>query len=146
MGSDSRAEPQSPLAEKSTLQRSTGPAASAVYSFSHSQAARFGGQTLIARVWHGTTSKENRAAYLRYLKITGMKEFKRSKGSVGAFILVRDSAELTEYLVVSLWESMRAIKAFAGKDASRPVYYPKDSEFLLGLEPAVKHYEVAAKL
>ncbi len=101
---------------------------------------------MIARVWHGTTSKENRAAYLEYLKDTGLKEFKRSKGNVGAFILVRDSQELTEYLVVTLWESMSAIQGFAGKDPSRPVYYPKDSEFLLGLEDSVKHYEVAAKL
>jgi hypothetical protein len=75
-----------------------------------------------------------------------MKEFSRSKGNVGAFILVRDSQELTEYLVISLWESMKAVKGFAGDDARKTVYFPKDFEFLLRLEPTVKHYEVAAKL
>ncbi|MDE1853720.1 MAG: hypothetical protein KGI38_08240 [Thaumarchaeota archaeon] len=101
---------------------------------------------LIARVWHGTTSKANRSAYLRYLKTTGLKLFSDSKGNVGAFILVRDSQELTEYIVVSLWESMSAIKRFAGDEADRTVYAPRDSQFLVDLEPTVKHYEVAAKL
>jgi heme-degrading monooxygenase HmoA len=101
---------------------------------------------LIARVWHGTTSKENRAAYVKYLKTTGIRAFKKSKGNIGVFVLVRDSQELTEYLIVSLWDSMKAIEGFAGTDSSRAVYYPKDSEFLLGLEPEVKHFEVAAKI
>ncbi len=101
---------------------------------------------MIARVWHGTTSKENRAAYLKYLKANSIKAFKKSKGNQGAFILVRDSKELTEYLIVSLWESMEAIEDFAGTDSSKAVYFPKDSEFLLGLEPGVKHYEVAARV
>ncbi|MDE1858164.1 MAG: hypothetical protein KGI26_03745 [Thaumarchaeota archaeon] len=101
---------------------------------------------MIARVWHGTTSKENRAAYLMYLKKTGLKEFAKSRGNLGAFILVRDSAELTEYIVVSLWESMAAIKGFAGDDAKKTVYFPQDEKFLLRLEPNVKHFKVAAKL
>ncbi len=108
-------------------------------------AARSSTDQMIARVWHGTTSKENRAAYLKYLKTNSIKAFKKSKGNLGAFILVRDSQELTEYLVVSRWKSMSAIEGFAGADSSRAVYFPKDSEFLLGLEPGVKHYEVAAK-
>jgi len=101
---------------------------------------------MIARVWHGTTSKENRAAYLKYLKVSGIKAFKKAKGNLGAYILVRDSQELTEYLIVTLWDSMKAVEGFAGGDSSRAVYLPKDSEFLLGLESGVKHYEVAAKV
>ena len=73
-----------------------------------------------------------------------MKELKQAKGNAGAFLLVRDSGDLTEYLVVSLWESMKAIKAFAGDDENKPVYFPADSRYLLGQEHTVKHYEVAA--
>lgn len=97
-------------------------------------------------MWHGTTSRANRAAYLKYLKSTGLKAFRKSKGNLGAYILVRDSEELTEYLIVSLWDSMRAVKGFAGSDADKAVFFPKDTEYLLRLEPAVKHYDVAAKL
>ena len=59
---------------------------------------------------------------------------------------MRDSAELTEYIVISLWSSMSAIKGFAGDKANRTVYYPRDGEFLLRLEPNVKLFEVASKL
>jgi heme-degrading monooxygenase HmoA len=101
---------------------------------------------MIARVWHGTTSKENQAAYLGYLTKTAKKEFKRLKGNAGALILVRESDEETEFLVISLWKSMSAIRKFAGKDPNKPVYYVGDIEYLLRLTSVVKHYKVAAKI
>lgn len=101
---------------------------------------------MIARVWHGTTSRDNRAAYLKYLKTYALRAFRRSEGNVGAYILVRDSQELTEYLIVTLWKTLKDVKGFAGSDSERAVYFPKDSDFLLGLERDVKHYEVAAKI
>ena len=45
---------------------------------------------------------------------------------------------------MSLWESMEAIRRFAGADVEKAVYYPKDTEFLLELEPKVVHDEVLA--
>jgi heme-degrading monooxygenase HmoA len=101
---------------------------------------------MIARVWHGTTSKENKTAYLKYLRSTGMGAFKEAKGNVGAYILVRDSEELTEYLIVTFWESMTAVKGFAGADFDKTVYLPKDSYFLSSSEATVTHFEVAAKI
>jgi hypothetical protein len=46
---------------------------------------------------------------------------------------------------VSLWESVDAIRKFAGPDIERAVYYPEDKEFLLELEPNVTHYEVLVR-
>ena len=34
------------------------------------------------------------------------------------------------------------IKAFAGPEYEKAVYYPKDKKFLLELDPNVTHYEV----
>lgn len=48
-----------------------------------------------------------------------------------------------EFLLISLWDSMEAIRAFAGPDVERAVYYPEDDEFLLKKELKVTHYEVA---
>ena len=47
-----------------------------------------------------------------------------------------------EFLLISLWESFDAIRKFAGPQIEKAVYYPKDKEFLLELEPHVVHYEV----
>jgi hypothetical protein len=45
-----------------------------------------------------------------------------------------------------LWDSLDAIRAFAGPDVERAKYYPEDEAFLLELEPTVMHYEVLASL
>jgi len=49
----------------------------------------------------------------------------------------------TEFLVMSLWESIEAVQRFAGKDYRKAVIMPRDREFLLKVEPNVDHYEIA---
>jgi heme-degrading monooxygenase HmoA len=56
--------------------------------------------------------------------------------------LRRVSGGEAEFTLISLWESWDAIKAFAGPDHERAVYYPEDKSFLLHLDPKVRHYEV----
>jgi hypothetical protein len=41
---------------------------------------------------------------------------------------------------------MEAVRAFAGENPERSVYYPDDSQFLLEMEPLVRHYEVAEQV
>lgn len=49
-----------------------------------------------------------------------------------------------EFLLISLWDSMEAVRRFAGDDAEKAVYYPADKDYLLTFEPKVAHYEVTA--
>ena len=98
---------------------------------------------VIARIWRGETLKSKRAEYLRYLKETGVKDYRSTPGNVGVSILVRDGGERTEFVIISLWESMESIKEFAGRDIEKARYYPKDREFLVELEPKVMHYDLA---
>jgi hypothetical protein len=44
--------------------------------------------------------------------------------------------------VVAFWDSIEAIRAFAGDDHGKAVYYPEDDAYLLSREPKVEHYEV----
>ena len=75
-----------------------------------------------------------------------MKDYAQTPGNAGAAIWTRDDGDKTDFLVISYWESMDAIKKFAGEDTSKARYYPKDAEFLLGLEETVEHYRVAFEL
>lgn len=50
-----------------------------------------------------------------------------------------------EFVLISLWESYEAIKAFAGADYEKAVYYPEDRKFLFQMEPHVAHYEVLSQ-
>lgn len=44
--------------------------------------------------------------------------------------------------LLTLWDSLESIKAFAGADVERARYYPESEAYLLELEPTVTHYEV----
>ncbi len=49
---------------------------------------------------------------------------------------------MTEFIVISYWEGLDAIRRFAGDDIEKTHHLPKDAEYLLELEPTVKHHEV----
>ena len=98
---------------------------------------------MIARVWRGITLKEKADDYLAYLNETGLKDYAKTPGNRGVTVLRRIQGEHCEVMLISLWESMDAVRAFAGENPERSVYYPEDEHFLLQMEPLVRHYEVA---
>lgn len=100
---------------------------------------------MIARLWHGTTRADRSAEYLRYLHETGIPGYREIEGNRGVQILRRIEGDVAHFLLISYWESLDAIRRFAGDDMLRAVYYPRDREFLLELEPNVVHYEVASE-
>jgi hypothetical protein len=46
-------------------------------------------------------------------------------------------------MTFSLWDSVDAVRAFAGDDTEAAVLYPEDERYLIGGESTVMHYEVA---
>ncbi len=98
---------------------------------------------MIARIWSGTTTRSKADAYGEYLSQTGVKECLATEGNRGVLVLRRaQGTDRTEFLFISLWSSMDVIQRFAGTKVEKAVYYPKDREFLLKLEPEVTHWEV----
>ncbi|MGH2737832.1 MAG: antibiotic biosynthesis monooxygenase family protein [Actinomycetota bacterium] len=97
---------------------------------------------MIARMWRGRTPAEKADDYHAYLRATGLNEYAETPGNRGVYVLRRTEGDVAEFLLVSLWESMYAVRAFAGDDPERAVYYPEDDEYLLEREPTVSHYEV----
>jgi heme-degrading monooxygenase HmoA len=97
---------------------------------------------MVVRIWHGVTAAAQSDAYLDYLRVTGVPDYRATEGNLGVYVLRRIEDERAHFLTVSLWESMDAIKGFAGSDPERAKYYPEDEEFLLDFEPTVEHYEV----
>jgi heme-degrading monooxygenase HmoA len=100
---------------------------------------------MIARTWHGVTPSSKADQYLDYLNDTGIPDYQTTPGNQGVYVLRRIEGDRAHFLLLSLWESIDAIKQFAGPDFEKARYYPEDKEFLLELEPNVDHYEVAVK-
>jgi len=97
---------------------------------------------MIARTWHGAVRAEDAEAYHRYLLDTGLPDYKMTSGNRGVYVFRRVEGGVAHFLLLTLWESWEAIRAFAGSDPERARYYPEDERFLLELEPTVTHYEV----
>jgi heme-degrading monooxygenase HmoA len=97
---------------------------------------------MIARTWHGVVPAEKADAYHQYLLNTGLPDYQQTPGSLGVYILRRTEGDRAHFLLLTLWESLDAIRAFAGPDVERAKYYPEDEAFLLEKEPTVTHYEV----
>ena len=101
---------------------------------------------MIARVWRGVVPAGRGDAYAAYLDRTGVRDCRATPGNRGVLVLRCDEPDRTEFVFISLWESMDDIRGFAGEDVERARYYPEDRDFLLSLEPTVRHYETTAAL
>jgi len=99
---------------------------------------------VIARLWHGITLSEVAEEYLDLLQKTGVTDYLATPGNRGVQLLHRIEGRLAHYLIISHWDSLQAIEAFAGSDITRSKYYPEDADFLLEYEPTVQHYEIEA--
>jgi heme-degrading monooxygenase HmoA len=107
--------------------------------------ARSPARALVARLWHGVVPSERADAYTAYLRRTGVKECRGTPGNRGVQILRRSVAGTTHFLFISFWESLEAIRGFAGADLEQARYYPEDRTYLLELEPTVTHHEVVER-
>lgn len=95
----------------------------------------------VARIWHGVVPKARADEYENYLK-DGVKQILDVKGNLGAQMMREDKATTTEFEVISYWPSRKSIEAFAGKDINKTHHLPRDKEFLVKVEPTVRHYDV----
>lgn len=103
------------------------------------------GKPVIARTWHGKAPREKADEYEKYLA-GAITKFPSIRGNLG-YQLMRidggpDGDQYTEFQVISYWESLDAIHAYAGEDIRRTRDLPRDREFLVGMEPYVRNYEL----
>jgi heme-degrading monooxygenase HmoA len=102
---------------------------------------------MIARIWQGRTRPGMGKAYFAYLEQTGLKEYRETEGFRDVLVLTRDVGDETEYMLITLWDDMEAVKRFAGPEPERAVYYPEDDKYFSPSErlPHVRHYEVRSR-
>ena len=97
---------------------------------------------MIARVWRGWTSTENADAYEKLLREVVYPGLQTIEGYVGGYILRHDHQEESEFVTVNLFDSLDAVKAFAGSDYDVPVLEPEARHLLSKVEPVAHHYDV----
>ena len=98
---------------------------------------------MIARLWRGRATGANAAAYVRHFTHSVVPELKAIQGHRGAWLLQRELASETEFLALTLWTSLDAIRAFAGDDVETAIVAPEARVALSGFDDHACHYEVA---
>lgn len=101
--------------------------------------------SIFLRRWCSRIRMRDESAYVAYVTATGLEEYRATPGNLGCQILLRTLADgSTEVTTLSWWDSIDAIRGFAGVEIDLARYYAKDDEFLLEKPERVEHHRVAA--
>ncbi len=101
---------------------------------------------MISRMWWGWTTLENADAYEEMLRTTVLPGIRQVNGFGGAYVLRRKLEDEVEFAVITLWESMDAIREFAGEDPEVEVVPPEPRKLLARCDPRSKHYDTVIEL
>jgi len=71
---------------------------------------------MIARIWHGVTPASKADEYAEYVNKTDVKDYRAVEGNLGAYVMRRIEGEEAHFLTLTFWDSVEAIKRFAGED------------------------------
>src|SRR6266498_5537349 len=99
---------------------------------------------MIARIWHGWTERTDAKTYEKMLRdeIFPSIAARNIKGYHGAELFVHEDGDEVEFVTLLRFDSMDAVKEFAGADESKPVIFPKAERLIARMERA-RHYRVA---
>jgi antibiotic biosynthesis monooxygenase (ABM) superfamily enzyme len=100
---------------------------------------------VIARIWHGWTKPENAKAYEDMLRdeiFPGIAA-RKINGYRGAELFIHEDGDEVEFVTFLRFDSMDAVKKFAGADEGKPVIYPKAEVLLTRIDERSRHYRIA---
>ena len=98
---------------------------------------------MIERIWRGWIPPDKADAYEAFLRDEFLPAAHAIPGYRGARVLRRKAGEEIEFLVVTRFDSMAAIVAFAGDDPEQAHVAPPARALLSRWEERVAHYEPA---
>jgi heme-degrading monooxygenase HmoA len=101
---------------------------------------------MIARMWRGETTTENAESYYHHLTGNVMPALTKIRGHRGAYVLRRELDTGVEFVVITLWDSMQAVRAFAGDTPDVAVIEPAARAVLAAFDQFVRHYTVIKDL
>jgi heme-degrading monooxygenase HmoA len=93
-------------------------------------------------MWKGRASAEKAAAYARHAMERVFPGLSAMQGHRGAYLLRRTVDGAVEFVVLTLWSSMEAIRKFAGTEPDRAVVEPGAKAALTEFDPMVTHFDV----
>ena len=97
---------------------------------------------MIGRLWSGRTRTADADAYEQFLRCDLLPQVARLDGSRGAYVMRRDVPGAVDFVTLTLFDSLDAIRNFAGQQEELPVIEPRAAELLSEYDDRVRHFEV----
>jgi heme-degrading monooxygenase HmoA len=97
---------------------------------------------MISRQWKGVATSSYSKRYIDHLRGETFPSLKNIPGFVSASILQRSVPEGEEFLIVTVWESIEAIKQFAGENPEVAVVPANVRAMMVEYEKLARHYEI----
>ncbi len=103
---------------------------------------------MICRIWHGWTAPGDAEAYEALLKseiLTGIRD-RRIAGYRGIQLLRRSPGDEVEFVTIMWFDSLEAVRTFAGEDYEKAVVPPKARRLLSRFDERSQHYDVRTQM
>ena len=101
---------------------------------------------MISRLWHGWTTRDNADAYEELLRSEILPGIHRVAGFKGGLLLRRDGKDEVEFVTLTMFDSMEAVKEFAGEDHEVAVILPEAGKLLARFDARSAHYETVLRI
>lgn len=97
---------------------------------------------MVIRTWHGRTRLSDGDEYEAFMKERAAPDYGSVEGLQSLFFTRRNEADVSHFLLVTVWDSIESVKKFAGETPEIAKYYPEDDDFLLEKEEYSQNYHV----
>ena len=97
---------------------------------------------MISRHWTGIAKKERAHEYIAHLQNDTFKQIANIDGFISAQILKRELDEGIEFLIITEWRTVDAIREFAGADFGTAVVPNLVHDIMIKYDNKVRHYEI----
>jgi heme-degrading monooxygenase HmoA len=97
---------------------------------------------VVARMWRGWTRARDADRYERHYRSEVLARLRQVPGFQGARLMRREVGEETEFVSLTFFDDLDAIRAFAGKDYDKAVVAGEAREVLVRYDAQVRHYDL----
>lgn len=101
---------------------------------------------MISRVWHGWTGRANADAYENLLRQEILPGIHRVRGFKGAQLLRRDDRDEVEFVTITLFDTLDAVREFAGEDYEVALVPAHARKLLAHFDARSAHYETVFRI
>ena len=99
---------------------------------------------MITRLWRGWTARGDADTYERFLLTELFPSMRTISGFLGADVLRRDDRDETAFVTLTRFDTLDAIRAFAGNDYEIPVLEPTARALISRCDQRAQHFTTSS--